>query len=202
MTAARDGPPFDEERPWRWGLRCRGSKPLYVNAVWTVAPPAWQLQHAPHPLYSLAPDRGGGAIAVTGGHRRDTLMADMLSTSGSAESAWRKRAHEGTLAAAQNNREMKPMQTHEATARDQALDFALEVMTNVDNSLDHRLSAAQLILRHTQPIGSEAAAAPQAETPPLMQALEQFLQGPGQAFMDEFLAMKRQMTEPYDTRRV
>jgi hypothetical protein len=94
------------------------------------------------------------------------------------------------------------MQTREVTARDQALDFALEVMTNTEHSIENRLSAAQLILRYTQSASSEPTAAAQANTHPLMRALEQFLQGPGQEFMDELQAMKRKMTEPYDTRHI
>ena len=94
------------------------------------------------------------------------------------------------------------MQTRDATARDQALDFALEVMTHTEYSLEDRLSAAQLILRYTQSANSEPSSAPQVDTPPLMRALEQFLQGPGQEFIDELQAMTRKMTEPSDTSRV
>ena len=94
------------------------------------------------------------------------------------------------------------MQTHEVSARDQALDFALEVMTNTEHSLEYRLTAAQVILRYTQSASSQPSSAPQADTPPLMRALEQFMQGPGQEFMNELQAMKRKMTEPYDTTRV
>ena len=92
------------------------------------------------------------------------------------------------------------MQTRDATARDQALDFTLEVMSNPEYSLEDRLSAAQMILRCTRSASSEPS--PQADTPSLMRILEQFLQGPGREFIDELQAVTHKMTKPSDTRRV